>query len=113
MNATKPGEYGSDGDAPELVAIYWETMTELTNIRIALLRVYSGKGVSKGITGVYTDSYGGVMKLQQTKAGVVFFINVDRCPTVEKSAESDRSRVTISFTKNASILEMTTANRAK
>ncbi|MEI7776971.1 MAG: lysozyme inhibitor LprI family protein [Verrucomicrobiota bacterium] len=81
INKTKGDEYGSDGDAPELVAIYWETMTELTNIRIALLRVYSGKGVSKGITGVYTDSYGGVMKLQQTKARVVFSINVCRGPT--------------------------------
>lgn len=58
---------------PEKTIDYWEMMTALTKERTNFLRAYSGKKVPPGITGEYTDCYGGALELEERKDGSVFF----------------------------------------
>lgn len=75
-------EWGDHQGVPvEELTSYWEIMLSQTVERIAFLRIYSGVGQPKGITGQYRDAYGGTLELEQTKEGLKFTVEVVRGPT--------------------------------
>lgn len=69
---------GAQTDTPKHTVDYWETMSDITQARIAFLRVYSGKKTPPGITGEYSDSYGGTLELEEKKSGIAFSISTVR-----------------------------------
>ena len=69
---------GAQSDAPKRTVDYWEEMTNINQARIDFLRAYSGKKMPAGITGTYSDSYGGTLQLEEKKSGVAFSINTVR-----------------------------------
>ena len=69
---------GDQTDTPKKTADYWVTMTDMTNDRIEFLRAYPGKKVPQGLTGEYSDSYGGTLELEEKKSGVAFSIDTVR-----------------------------------
>ena len=71
--------HGAD-NAKELPA-YWETMLSQTTTRLGFLKVYTGKGVPAGVSGEYGDFGGGSLRLEVTKAGLRFSIDVVRGPS--------------------------------
>jgi uncharacterized protein YecT (DUF1311 family) len=81
MAADQPRQNGFQGNDPKSSAYYWETMADLTEARTQFLRASFDPSLPKGITGVYQDSFGGELKLEETKEGVVFAIEVVRGPT--------------------------------
>ena len=57
---------------------YWGQMTSFTVSRTPLLRAWSGKNVPPGRSGIYRDSFGGDLTLEEKKDGLHFEINVVR-----------------------------------
>lgn len=68
-------------EKPETTLSYWETMRALSVSRIEFLSVFNGKDVPKGLSGVYTDGYGGELQLEEKDGRVEFDISVVRGPT--------------------------------
>jgi uncharacterized protein YecT (DUF1311 family) len=81
MAADQPRQNGFEGSDFKQSPDYWEAMADLTKTRTEFLRAAYDSTVPKGITGVYQDSYGGALQLEETSAGIVFSINVVRGPT--------------------------------
>jgi uncharacterized protein YecT (DUF1311 family) len=81
MAASQPKQNGFEGDDPKRSADYWEAMADFTEMRTRFLRASFDASLPKGITGLYQDSFGGELKLEATKDGVVFSISVVRGPT--------------------------------
>ena len=63
---------GAQSDSPKGTVDYWQTMNEITRARVDFLRAWSGKKLPAGITGVYSDSYGGTLELEEKKSGLAF-----------------------------------------
>ncbi len=81
MAADQPRQNGFEGDDPKKSPDYWEAMVDLTESRTEFLRAAFDEALPQGITGIYRDSYGGDLKLEETPKGVAFLINVVRGPT--------------------------------
>jgi uncharacterized protein YecT (DUF1311 family) len=81
ISADQPRQNGFEGSNPKSSAFYWEAMADLTEGRTRFLRASYDPALPKGISGVYEDSYGGELKLEETKEGVAFAIEVVRGPT--------------------------------
>jgi uncharacterized protein YecT (DUF1311 family) len=81
MAASQPRQNGFEGDDPKSSADYWEAMADFTEERTQFLRASFDTSLPKGITGTYQDSFGGELRLEETKEGVAFSINVVRGPT--------------------------------
>ena|ERR1700686_2111920 len=81
MASDQPRQNGFEGSDFKQSPDYWEAMADLTKERAAFLRAAFDRTLPKGITGVYQDSYGGALQLEETAEGVVFSINVVRGPT--------------------------------
>jgi len=79
--ASQPRQNGFEGDDPKSRPDYWEATADFTEERTRFLRASFDTSLPKGITGVYQDSFGGELRLEQTKEGVAFSINVVRSPT--------------------------------
>ena len=69
---------GSQTDSPKATIDYWQVMNEITLGRIEFLRAWSGKKAPAGITGVYSDSRGGTLELEERKSGLAFSISTVR-----------------------------------
>ncbi|HEV2842142.1 MAG TPA: lysozyme inhibitor LprI family protein [Chthoniobacterales bacterium] len=78
----QPRQNGFEGSDLKESPDYWEAMADLTKSRTEFLRAAFDEVLPKGITGVYQDSYGGELKLEETPKGVAFSINVVRGPTL-------------------------------
>jgi uncharacterized protein YecT (DUF1311 family) len=78
----QPRQNGFEGTDFKQSPDYWEAMADLTKERAEFLRAAFNPALPKGITGVYQDSYGGALQLEETAQGLVFSINVVRGPTV-------------------------------
>jgi len=74
VEASFPAGNGSVTKDPE----YWQTLAEFEQDRGKFLRAYSGKHVPAGISGEYSDSYGGTLELNQAKDGLSFSIEAVR-----------------------------------
>jgi uncharacterized protein YecT (DUF1311 family) len=59
---------------------YWQAMTKYTASRTPVLRAWSGKSVPPGRSGIYRDSFGGEVTLEEKKDGLHFEISVVRSP---------------------------------
>jgi uncharacterized protein YecT (DUF1311 family) len=81
MAASQPRQNGFEGNDPKSSADYWEAMADFTEDRTRFLRASFDTSLPKGITGIYQDSFGGELRLEETKEGVAFSINVVRGPT--------------------------------
>jgi len=81
MAADQPRQMGFEGNDPKQSADYWETMAGLTKVRTEFLRAAFDSTLPKGISGVYQDSHGGELKLEEKADFVAFQINVVRGPT--------------------------------
>lgn len=81
MAADQPRQNGFEGSDFKQSPDYWEAMADLTKERTQFLRAAFDRTLPKGITGVYQDSYGGALQLEETAQGIVFSINVVRGPT--------------------------------
>lgn len=81
MAADQPRQNGFEGSDFKLSPDYWEAMADLTKERTEFLRAAFDSTLPKGITGVYQDSSGGALQLEETAQGIVFSINVVRGPT--------------------------------
>jgi uncharacterized protein YecT (DUF1311 family) len=77
----QPRQNGFEGTDVKQSPDYWEAMADLTKERAEFLRAAFNPALPKGITGVYEDSYGGALQLEETAQGLVFSINVVRGPT--------------------------------
>ena len=77
----QPRQNGFEGTDIKQSPDYWEAMADLTKERTEFLRAAFNPALPKGITGVYQDSYGGALQLEETPQGLVFSINVVRGPT--------------------------------
>lgn len=67
-----------EDENPKLDPDYWVTLAIYARERTAFLHAWSGKHVPSGITGEYSDSYGGTLDLEETKEGINFSINAVR-----------------------------------
>ena len=47
-------------EKPQEQLDYWDKLLELTSTRLEFLRVYSRKGIPKGVTATYRDFEGGI-----------------------------------------------------
>jgi len=81
MASDQPRQNGFEGSDFKQSPDYWEAMADLTKTRTEFLRAAFDGTLPKGITGVYQDSYGGALQLEETPQGIVFSINVVRGPT--------------------------------
>ena len=81
MASDQPRQNGFEGSDIKQSPDYWEMMADLTEGRTRFLRASSDPSLPKGIAGLYQDSYGGALQLEETKQGIVFSINVVRGPT--------------------------------
>lgn len=81
MASDQPRQNGFTGGDFKQSPDYWEAMADLTKERAEFLRAAFNPALAKGITGVYQDSFGGALQLEQTAQGVVFSVNVVRGPT--------------------------------
>ena len=81
MASDQPRQNGFEGSDFKQSPDYWETMADLTKSRTEFLRAAFDSTLPKGIPGVYQDSYGGALQLEETPEGIVFSINVVRGPT--------------------------------
>jgi uncharacterized protein YecT (DUF1311 family) len=81
MASDQPRQNGFEGGDFKLSPDYWEAMADLTKERTQFLRSAFDSTLPKGITGVYQDSYGGALQLEETAEGIVFSIIVVRGPT--------------------------------
>lgn len=79
--ADQPRQNGFEGDDLKKSPDYWEAMADVTESRTEFLRAAYDPALPKGITGIYQDSYGGELKLEETPKGIAFLINVVRGPT--------------------------------
>lgn len=77
----QPRQNGFEGDDLKKSPDYWEAMADLTKSRTEFLRRAFDEALPKGITGLYQDSHGGELKLEETPKGVAFSIDVVRGPT--------------------------------
>lgn len=77
----QPRQNGFEGSDFKQSPDYWEAMADLTKDRAKFLRAAFNPALPKEITGVYQDSQGGALQLEETPQGVVFSINVVRGPT--------------------------------
>ncbi|MEY2489538.1 MAG: hypothetical protein QOC70_1480 [Verrucomicrobiota bacterium] len=77
----QPRQNGFEGSDFKQSPDYWEAMADLTQDRATFLRAAFNPALPKGITGVYQDSQGGALQLEETTQGIVFSINVVRGPT--------------------------------
>lgn len=77
----QPRQNGFEGDDFKKSPDYWEAMADLTTSRTEFLRAAFDEALPKGITGIYRDSHGGDLKLEETPKGVAFSIDVVRGPT--------------------------------
>lgn len=77
----QPRQNGFEGDDFKKSPDYWEAMADLTESRTEFLRAVFDEALPEGITGIYRDSYGGELKLEETPKGVAFSIDVVRGPT--------------------------------
>jgi uncharacterized protein YecT (DUF1311 family) len=77
----QPRQNGFEGSDFKKSPDYWEEMADLTKARAEFLRATFDPALPKGITGVYQDSQGGALQLEETEQGIVFSINVVRGPT--------------------------------
>jgi uncharacterized protein YecT (DUF1311 family) len=77
----QPRQNGFEGTDVKQSPDYWEAMADLTKERAEFLHAAFNPALPKGITGVYQDSYGGALQLEETAQGLVFSINVVRGPT--------------------------------
>ena len=57
---------------------YWQTMIAYTEERTEFLKTYTGKNVSPGINGDYTDSVDGDLQLEERPEGLFFTFSVVR-----------------------------------
>lgn len=69
---------GAQADSPKGTVDYWQTMNEITRERVDFLRAYNAKGLPPGPGGVYSDSYGGTLQIEETKSGLAFTIKTVR-----------------------------------
>jgi uncharacterized protein YecT (DUF1311 family) len=74
MEANYPPDNGPATKDPE----YWQTLALFEQDRAKFLKAYSGKHVPAGISGEYSDSYGGTLELKETKQGEDFSIEAVR-----------------------------------
>jgi uncharacterized protein YecT (DUF1311 family) len=81
MASDQPRQNGFEGSDFKQSPDYWEAMADLTKERTAFLRAAFDSSLPKGMTGVYQDSYGGALQLEETAQGLVFSLNVVRGPT--------------------------------
>ena len=77
----QPRQNGFEGTDVKQSPDYWEAMADLTKERAEFLRAAFNPALPKGIAGVYQDSYGGALQLEETAQGLVFSVNVVRGPT--------------------------------
>jgi uncharacterized protein YecT (DUF1311 family) len=77
----QPRQNGFEGTDVKQSPDYWEAMADLTKERAEFLRAAFNPALPKGITGLYQDSYGGFLQLEETAQGLVFSISVVRGPT--------------------------------
>lgn len=66
---------------PKAKLEYWDKLVELTSTRLEFLRVYSRKGIPKGVTATYRDFDGGWLHLEERKKGLAFSLEVVRGPS--------------------------------
>jgi uncharacterized protein YecT (DUF1311 family) len=81
LASDQPRQNGFEGTDVKQSPDYWEAMADLAKERAEFLRAAFNPALPKGITGVYQDSYGGALQLEETAQGLVFSINVVRGPT--------------------------------
>lgn len=81
MASDQPRQNGFEGSDPKKSPDYWKASADLTEERSRFLRASFDPSLPKGISGVYQDSLGGELRLEETKEGVAFSINVVRGPT--------------------------------
>ncbi len=79
--ADQPRQNGFEGADLKKSPDYWEAMADLTESRTEFLRAAFDQALPRGITGIYRDSYGGELKLEETPEGVAFSIDVVRGPS--------------------------------
>jgi|GEM_PF-591903 len=82
ISSDQPRQNGFEGDDLKKSPDYWEAMADLTESRTEFLQAAFDQALPKGITGVYQDSYGGELKLEEIPKGVAFSIDVVRGPTL-------------------------------
>ena len=82
MASAQPRQNGFEGSDFKQSPDYWEAMADLTKERAEFLRAAFDPALPKGITGLYQDSHGGALQLEETPPGIVFSINVLRGPTL-------------------------------
>ncbi|MGB0774322.1 MAG: lysozyme inhibitor LprI family protein [Akkermansiaceae bacterium] len=71
------GQQETPKDSPE----YWSMSAGLTNGRLAVLKGYQKLNQPAKWSGIYRDSYGGLIKIQEKNGKIHFEINVVRGPT--------------------------------
>ncbi|HEX2748380.1 MAG TPA: lysozyme inhibitor LprI family protein [Verrucomicrobiales bacterium] len=69
---------GGEKTSAKSLPDYWQQMTAFTVSRTPLLRAWSGKNVPPGRSGIYRDSFGGDLTLEEKKDGLHFEMNVVR-----------------------------------
>ena len=85
----QPRQNGYEGSDFKQSPDYWESMADLTEERTKFLRAAYDPALPKGITGLYQDSQGGLLQLEETAQGIVFSINVVRGPTLHTGGLTD------------------------
>jgi uncharacterized protein YecT (DUF1311 family) len=82
------GANRDNGEAEgKLTAAYYETASEMTATRADWLRARA-KNNDESLTGLWSDSFGGVLEIVQEKERLLFVINVVRGPTFHTGALS-------------------------
>ncbi len=69
-------------EKPKEQLAYWDKLLELTSTRLEFLKVYSRKGIPKGVTATYRDFDGGWLHLEERKTGLAFSLEVLRGPSL-------------------------------
>ena len=57
---------------------YWEGMLAFTTSNLDFLKIYTGRDVPKGLSGIYDDGFGGLLEIEETPKGLKFSLTVVR-----------------------------------
>jgi uncharacterized protein YecT (DUF1311 family) len=71
MAADQPRQNGFEGSDFKQSPDYWDARADLTKERAEFLRAAFNPALPKGITGLYQDSQGGALQLEETAQGIV------------------------------------------
>ncbi|HWB61621.1 MAG TPA: lysozyme inhibitor LprI family protein, partial [Chthoniobacteraceae bacterium] len=77
-SAGKAKAAGAKADAVKESPDYWQSMISYTVVRTDFLKTYTGKGLSAGIDGDYTDTMDGDLQLEERTEGLFFTFSAVR-----------------------------------